>query len=302
MTEEQWLECVSPEPMLELVRVAGGDRKLRLFACACSRRIGDLFVDASSRAAIDVAERLADGLVSRGERAATFAAAAREAASWTQGGLLSSAIGMASASAAFAVADPDSIVEEASAAGGRADDVLTLAEVQYPELWPATLVVAALEAAHAASAAASGWALAQAPGWDDGPEFRRHWEAAVIAAGEARATALGLVGAAGSAADFEESVRESVKAAEDEAQCELLRDIFGNPFRTAALGPAWRTDTAVSLAKGMYGSRDFSAMPILADALQDAGCANEDILNHCRDEKATHVRGCWVVDLVLGKE
>jgi hypothetical protein len=57
----------------------------------------------------------------------------------------------------------------------------------------------------------------------------------------------------------------------------------------------------VSLAKGMYESRDFSAMPILADALQDAGCDNPDILNHCRDESLTHVRGCWVVDLVLGK-
>jgi hypothetical protein len=51
----------------------------------------------------------------------------------------------------------------------------------------------------------------------------------------------------------------------------------------------------------MYESRDFGAMPILADALQDAGCDNDDILNHCRDEKATHVRGCWVVDLVLDK-
>jgi hypothetical protein len=51
----------------------------------------------------------------------------------------------------------------------------------------------------------------------------------------------------------------------------------------------------------MYESRDFSAMPILADALQDAGCDNEDILNHCCDANATHVRGCWVVGLVLDK-
>ena len=52
----------------------------------------------------------------------------------------------------------------------------------------------------------------------------------------------------------------------------------------------------------MYESRDFSAMPILADALQDAGCDNDDILNHLRDATATHVRGCWALDLVLGKE
>jgi hypothetical protein len=52
----------------------------------------------------------------------------------------------------------------------------------------------------------------------------------------------------------------------------------------------------------MYYRRDFSAMPILADALKDAGCDNADMLDHCRDTGATHVRGCWVVDLVLGKE
>jgi len=92
------------------------------------------------------------------------------------------------------------------------------------------------------------------------------------------------------------------KRMERKAQCELIRDIFGNPFRSVTFSPSWCTDTALSLARTMYGSRDFSAMPILADALQDAGCDNEDILNHCRDPKQVHVRGCCVVDLVLGKE
>lgn len=82
--------------------------------------------------------------------------------------------------------------------------------------------------------------------------------------------------------------------------CPILRDIFGNPFRTVTFSQSWRTDTVVTLAQQMYESRDFSAMPILADALQDAGCDNEDILSHCRGE-GPHVRGCWVVDLVLGK-
>ncbi|HEY1191823.1 MAG TPA: hypothetical protein VGE74_29600 [Gemmata sp.] len=81
----------------------------------------------------------------------------------------------------------------------------------------------------------------------------------------------------------------------------VLRDIFANPFRPAAFSPEWRTDTAVALAQRMYESRDFGAMPILADALQDAGCENEDILTHCRGGEP-HVRGCWVADLVLGKE
>ena len=84
-------------------------------------------------------------------------------------------------------------------------------------------------------------------------------------------------------------------------QAALLRDIFGNPFRPVIFSPQWRTDTATAIARQMYESRDFGAMPILADALQDAGCDNADILDHCRDVKAPHVRGCWVVDLVLGK-
>jgi hypothetical protein len=78
-------------------------------------------------------------------------------------------------------------------------------------------------------------------------------------------------------------------------------DIFGNPFRSVPFSPAWRTDTALSLARTMYDSREFSAMPILGDALQDAGCDNEDVLTHCRGP-GTHVRGCWVCDLVLRKE
>lgn len=80
----------------------------------------------------------------------------------------------------------------------------------------------------------------------------------------------------------------------------LLHDIFGNPFRPVAFSPEWCTDTALSLARQMYESRDFSPMPILADALQDADCNNDDILNHCR-QAGEHVRGCWVVDLLLGK-
>jgi hypothetical protein len=82
----------------------------------------------------------------------------------------------------------------------------------------------------------------------------------------------------------------------------LVYDIFGNPFRPIPFAPKWRTDTVLSLALQMYESRDFGAMPILADALQDAGCDNDDILSHCRDATLTHVRGCWVVDLVLGKQ
>lgn len=82
----------------------------------------------------------------------------------------------------------------------------------------------------------------------------------------------------------------------------IIRDIFGNPFRAIAFSMAWRTESVLSLARMMYDTRDFGAMPILADALQEAGCENTGILDHCRDPQQIHVRGCWVVDHVLGKE
>jgi hypothetical protein len=84
------------------------------------------------------------------------------------------------------------------------------------------------------------------------------------------------------------------------SQCDLIRDIFGNPFRPIAFDPSWRTSTTVAISKTMYESRDFAAVPILADALEDAGCSHTDILDHCRGD-GPHVRGCWVVDLVLDK-
>jgi hypothetical protein len=83
-------------------------------------------------------------------------------------------------------------------------------------------------------------------------------------------------------------------------QCNLLRDIFGNPFRPVTLDPRWLSSNVIDLARTIYDERVFERMPILADALMDAGCDNEDILGHCRGSRP-HVRGCWVVDLVLGK-
>jgi hypothetical protein len=93
----------------------------------------------------------------------------------------------------------------------------------------------------------------------------------------------------------------SPQIVDQETGCRLIRDIFGNPFRPVTFDPDWRTTTAIQLAQQMYDSRDFSAMPILADAIQDAGCDHADILDHCLGP-GPHVRGCWVVDLVLWKE
>jgi hypothetical protein len=83
-------------------------------------------------------------------------------------------------------------------------------------------------------------------------------------------------------------------------QCGFLRDIFGNPFRPVNADPMWLTATVVGLARTIYAGRAFDRLPILADALKEAGCDNTDVLNHCR-QPGEHVRGCWAVDLILGK-
>jgi hypothetical protein len=92
----------------------------------------------------------------------------------------------------------------------------------------------------------------------------------------------------------------SAYSAEERDQCGFIRDMFPNPSCALNADPSWCTSTVVALASQMYESREFSPMPILADALQDAGCDNADVLDHCRGP-GPHVRGCWVVDLVLGK-
>ena len=80
-----------------------------------------------------------------------------------------------------------------------------------------------------------------------------------------------------------------------------FRDVAGNPFRPVVADPAWLTPTVVAIAATIYADRAFDRMPILADALEEAGCTNADVLLHSR-AAGPHVRGCWVVDLLLGKE
>ncbi len=95
-------------------------------------------------------------------------------------------------------------------------------------------------------------------------------------------------------------------ASERESQAVLVRDIVGNPFRPINFNPAWRTATVVALAKASYENRTLPAgilerdrLVVLADALEDAGCDNLEILDHCR-QQGEHVRGCWVLDSILG--
>jgi hypothetical protein len=88
---------------------------------------------------------------------------------------------------------------------------------------------------------------------------------------------------------------------ENAVLADLVRCIFGNPFRTVALDPSWITSAVVALAKVIYAKCAFDCMPILADALEEAGCTDEAILSHCRGS-GPHVPGCWPLDLILAKE
>jgi hypothetical protein len=88
------------------------------------------------------------------------------------------------------------------------------------------------------------------------------------------------------------------------AQADLLRDLFANPFRPAAtLDPAWLAwngGTLPWLARAIYADRAFEQFPLLADALEDAGCSDTELLGHLRGP-GPHVGGCWALDLILGK-
>jgi hypothetical protein len=226
-TEQQWLTTKFIATLIYCVQEqkCASDRKFRLFAAACGRRVWDKLTDPRSRAAIEAAEQFADKRI----KAKKLGQARTDA--W------------------------DAARHICGVAG-------------YDFDWEARKVPTAFDRGR--------------------PTVFRY---AVGAAGAAIEYAQG-------AAWMAESVSNVKELA---ANCHLFRDIFGNPFQPVTFDKAWRTDTAIVLAKQMYESRDFSAMPVLADALQDADCDNVDILSHCRGD-GLHVRGCWVVDLVLGRK
>jgi hypothetical protein len=92
---------------------------------------------------------------------------------------------------------------------------------------------------------------------------------------------------------------------EGRAQKALLDEVFGGPVRPAAVDPvwlAWQGGVVPALALGIYEERAFERLAILADALEEAGCADAALLGHCRAPGGEHVRGCWAVDLVLRRE
>jgi hypothetical protein len=139
---------------------------------------------------------------------------------------------------------------------------------------------------------------------------RRSEPPAVVAVLAARAAGWG--GAAATAARAiatRDAQNDSAFPLERVFQCHLLRDIFGPlPFRTVAIAADWLTPTVLQIAQAAYehrqlpgGELDAPRLAILSDALEDAGCDNAELLGHLRGS-GPHVRGCWALDLVLGKE
>ncbi|MCI0457932.1 MAG: hypothetical protein L0Z62_13275 [Gemmataceae bacterium] len=180
------------------------------------------------------------------------------------------------------------------------------------------------EAMQALNAAAEFAAQIREAGWAhpaNGPDENLSWELVERRTAEAEMAraASGLASTRWQQAGMWEAARLAVFAAglvaqakteaaaqseERSRQCDLLRDIFGNPFRPLSLDRrllAGSGRTLRRLAEAIYEERTFDELPILADALEEAGCTDRTILDHCRGT-AEHVRGCWVVDLVLGKE
>ena len=115
---------------------------------------------------------------------------------------------------------------------------------------------------------------------------------------------MALATNAAHAGPFQMKLMDGLSGPEDEYLRSVspifLRCIFGNPFRPVAFDPRWRTADVLGLARGIYDDRAFDRLPLLADALMDAGCDEDQLLAHCRSE-GPHVRGCWAVDLVLDK-
>jgi hypothetical protein len=249
MTEQDWLACTDPQKMLEFLRGKVSDRKLRLFACACCRRIWHHFEDKRSRRAVEVAERYADGHASDEELADAEDAAGD-----------ANCDGMGAASAAVPPASEDAY-----------DAASALADPDY------TLYDNFLDAVY------------------------HQWDASC---GDYYTGKEKTGSTAPRKPSVEREISRVAKArieAERGAQAMLLRDIFGNPFRPVVLDPSWRKPNVTKLAKSVYDKRAFDRLPVLADALVKAGCENADILHHCRQGRE-HVRGCWVVDVLLGKE
>jgi hypothetical protein len=252
MTEAEWLACTDPVAMLLFLRGKASDRKLRLFACACCRRVLHLLNEGCGQAVGMVEEYVQTGKRGGLHAARRVAHEARER------------LGVEVWQA------PDRVAHCRAEVRNWASSTVWEAARQNP---------ATAAQAHLAAARALGW-----------------WQKAEEEAG-------GVV--------TDPLLRAEPSVTELQAQAALLRDLFGNPFRAAHIDStllAWRNGTISKLAQSIYEARqlpsgrlDSSGLAILADALEDVGCDNADLLAHIRGP-GPHVRGCWAVDLLMGKD
>jgi hypothetical protein len=261
MTKSEWETSTDPASLFDLFSGKASPRKLRLIVVASCREMSHLLSDHPGQHGIEVAERLADHSATDAE--VTDASMAIELM------MLELAYKRQSALSHY--------YDEASLCGGCGCGCEAEENERVHENNPRVDPEVGYRAFEAASAA----------------------EVAGLAA---EAVCHALV----PSSDWRKAIQSVCKATEHTSKSslarlsDLMRDILGPP-RSVIINPHWRTSTSLALAQGIYTDRAFDRLPILADALEDAGCDNADILNHCR-QPGEHVRGCWVVDLILGKE
>jgi hypothetical protein len=259
MTEPEWLESKNPQPMLEYLVGRATERKFRLFAIECCRRVQKYIVDPRCIQALITLEEN----VQASRYDSQFEVAANNArAVWHERlyQVMASIVGdeLALQAAASSMGTLTGLLDEPTASA-------VMAQVQRDPLHRAACAI---------------WVAAGAGDPTDDEDF------ASLRAEVASAHA---------------AIASGNAFAEEAHQAQIIRDIFGNPFRRTIITPCWLTETVVTLASGIYAERAFDELSILADVLEDSGCENPEILSHCRKE-SSHVRGCWIIDMVLGKE
>ncbi len=285
MREADWNNTGDSVALLRHVGERATDRQVRLVACACARSIEELFAAQASSSAIAAAENFADGLISEDELAEAeqsareaSAAATRDAhAVWNHG-------------PAAATARKAWIRVWARCAAQYTCDrhVYSIGPGSQETNFERNI---AIRTAQVAS-----WAASVMNELEEPDESLPDSETAVFFGflRGLKETVQKIARAVESGSDTCESVR----------QARIVRDIIGNPFQPVALAHEWRFAhdwNAYRIAQGIYNDRTFTDLPILGDALEDAGCNAQTILRHLR-EVTLHVRGCWVLDLVLDKE
>jgi hypothetical protein len=293
MTEADWLDSTDPARMLEFLRRTGkaSDRKLLLFGSACCRRLLPLFPIGALRRAVECGERAADGLADPQE---AFEAE-RALAQWPvpRRGLPRALTDTMAAGAAgtwmSVVVDPLPPAIAVSGRLGAADDLPPVPSDRRGAEGDAVLAARLLIQACGAR-------------WDYLVQMAvGHCADAVWVAANDRYQVLRCpAGEEARVARATWQVAEAAMAEERQAQADLLRDIFGNPFRPPpALPPSLRTGKAVALAQHIYDEHRFERMRELADALEGAG-APEEVVKHLRSP-GPHWRGCAALDAVLGR-